>query len=279
MVVNQNARVLMVVLSVLFCLPGVALMADEVNLPASKDNTIYSEGALSNAVGDYLFGGETGIGDFRRSLIKFDIAAGLPAGVTIDEVQLSLNVSKVPDLDSHNFSLYRLTSDWGEGSSNAPGVEGGGTDASTDDATWSHTFFPFNFWTTAGGDYLETASVTALIGGLGTAIWPSTDALVADVQQWLDQPDSNFGWILIGNETAGGTAKRFNSRENPAVNLRPKLTIMFTSPPTGACCSMSGECTDVQASVCQASGGFFNSEGSSCALIQECPFFQDGFEN
>ena len=279
MVVNRNTRVLMVVLSVLFCLPGVALMADEVNLPASKDNTIYSEGALSNAVGDYLFGGETGIGDFRRSLITFDIAAGLPAGVTIDEVQLSLNVSKVPDLDSHNFSLYRLTSDWGEGGSNAPGVEGGGTDASTDDATWSHTFFPFNFWTTAGGDYLETASVTALIGGLGAAIWPSTDALVADVQQWLDQPDSNFGWILIGNETAGGTAKRFDSRENPAVNLRPRLTIIFTLPATGACCSMSGDCTDVQASVCEASGGVFKSESSSCALIQECPFFQDGFEN
>ena len=279
MIVNRSTRILMVVLSVLFCLPSEVLMADEVNLPASKDNTIYSEGALSNAVGDYLFGGETGIGDFRRALIKFEIAAGLPAGATIDEVQLSLNVSKVPDLDSHNFSLYRLTSDWGEGSSNAPGVEGGGTDASNDDATWLHTFFPFKFWTTAGGDYSETASVTALIGGLGTAIWPSTDALVADVQQWLDQPDSNFGWILIGNETAGGTAKRFDSRENPVVNLRPKLTVMFTPPATGACCSTNGDCTDVQASVCEASGGVFKSEDSSCALIQECPLFQDGFEN
>ena len=54
MVVNRNTRALAVFLSVLLGLPGAVLMADEVNLPTSKDNTICSEDALSNAVGKEL---------------------------------------------------------------------------------------------------------------------------------------------------------------------------------------------------------------------------------
>jgi len=275
----RNSRVLLGSLIIWVFLTASILNADEINLTASKDNTIYSEGDLSNGVGQHLFSGTTGIGDFRRALIKFDITASIPSGATIDNVQLSLNVSKVPDSFSRTFSLYRLTTEWGEGSSNAPGQEGAGTDANTDDATWSHTFFPFAFWITGGGDFEPDVSATALIGGLGTAVWPSTGELVADVQKWLEQPESNFGWILVGDESIGGSAKRFDSRENPTATLRPRLQILFTlPPPNGACCSTIGDCTDVQASVCEASGGFFKSPGSSCALIQECPLFQDSFE-
>jgi len=275
----RNSRVLLGFLIIWVSLPASMLCADEINLTASKDNTIYSEGDLSNGLGQYLFSGTTANGDFRRALIKFDIAASIPSGATIDSVQLSLNVSKIPDSSSQTFRLFRLTTEWGEGSSNAPGQEGAGTDANTDDATWSHTFFPFEFWITGGGDFEPDVSATALIGGLGMAVWPSTGALVADVQKWIEQPENNFGWILVGDESIGGSAKRFDSRENSTATLRPRLQILFTlPPPTGACCSTIGDCTDVQASVCEASGGFFKSPGSSCALIQECPLFQDSFE-
>jgi len=145
-------------------IPGPVLFADEINLSASKDNTIYSEGNLSNGAGQHMFSGTNGIGDFRRALIRFDIAASVPFGATIDGVELTLNVSREPDTFSQNFSLFRITTDWGESSSNAPGQEGMGTDAAFDDATWSHTFFPFTFWNTAGGDIVPEASVTALIG-------------------------------------------------------------------------------------------------------------------
>ena len=275
----RNSRVLLGFLIIWVSLPASMLYADEINLTASKDNTIYSEGDLSNGVGQYLFSGTTGIGDFRRALIKFDIVASIPSGATIDNVQLSLNVSKIPDSSSQTFSLFRLTTEWGEGSSNAPGQEGAGTDANTDDATWSHTFFPFEFWITNGGDFEPDVSAAALIGGLGPAVWPSNAEMVADVQKWLEQPESNFGWILVGDELTGGSAKRFDSRENPTADLGPRLQVLFTPPPpTGACCSTIGDCTDVQASVCEASGGFFKSTGTSCALIQECPLFQDSFE-
>lgn len=38
--------------------------------------------------------------------------------------------------------------------------------------------------------------------------------MVADVQGWLDNPASNFGWLVKGNEARPTTAKRFNSRQN-----------------------------------------------------------------
>ncbi len=280
MLAFHSTRIVHILFIIGVFVPTSMILADDISLPASKDNTIFSEGDLSNGSGDHLFSGTNGIGNFRRALLKFDVAASLPVGATIDSVQLSLNVSKVPDVFPQNFSLFLLTSDWGESSSNAPDEEGTGTDAATDDASWIHTFFPFKFWTTAGGDIVANASATALIGGLGSVIWRSTDAMVADVQQWLDQPDSNFGWLLIGDETAAGTARRFDSRENPQASQTPRLQITFTPlPPTGACCSRSGDCSDVQASVCRLSGGFFKSAGSSCALIQECPLFADSFEN
>ena len=48
-----------------------------------------------------------------------------------------------------------------------------------------------------------------------------------DVQDMLDNPIGNFGWILLGPE-AGQTVKRFDSRHAPSAANRP------TSPWPGA---------------------------------------------
>jgi hypothetical protein len=52
--------------------------------------------------------------------------------------------------------------------------------------------------------------------------------MVSDVQGWLDNPSGNFGWIMIGDESGPLTAKRFDSRENGAVQNRPRLTVFHT---------------------------------------------------
>jgi hypothetical protein len=54
--------------------------------------------------------------------------------------------------------------------------------------------------------------------------------MVADVQSWLDGPGGNHGWALLGDESIGGTAKRFDSRGNPDPSLRPELLIDYTPP-------------------------------------------------
>ena len=57
--------------------------------------------------------------------------------------------------------------------------------------------------------------------------WDSTDEMIADVQGWLDDPETNFGWIVLGNEADSPTAKRFHSRENPEEEYRPTLVIEY----------------------------------------------------
>lgn len=71
------------------------------------------------------------------------------------------------------------------------------------------------------------ASATAVVGEIGSYTWSSTSALVADIQNWLDNPDSNFGWLVLGDETGNRTTKRLDSRENESEENRPVLTIKY----------------------------------------------------
>ena len=80
----------------------------------------------------------------------------------------------------------------------------------------------------------------------------------------LDSPATDYGWILIGNETTPGSAKRFDTRENATIANRPQLTITFTpSQATGACCT--GEtCQLVTPGECATLGGSYSGDGSVC---------------
>ena len=68
------------------------------------------------------------------------------------------------------------------------------------------------------------------VGGTGGQTWPSAAGMVTDTQSWLDAAETNFGWLLKGDETGGQTAKRFDSREHANTGNRPQLTIDFTVP-------------------------------------------------
>ena len=65
------------------------------------------------------------------------------------------------------------------------------------------------------------------MGSAGPYTWGSTE-LVADVQEWLNDPDGNFGWILLGDESSSRTTKRFNSREHGSADTRPLLSIEYS---------------------------------------------------
>ena len=209
-----------------------SLTAQTVSIIPNKDNTLYESatGALSNGVGAYLFAGRVASqnsGLLRRALLSFDIAGNVPAGATITSVALTLNMSKTIS-GNENTSLHRVLTDWGEGSSDASSNEGGGTTATTGDATWIHTFSATANWATAGGDFNPTASAIQSVGGNGSYTWGSTSQMVADVQDWLVNPSNNFGWILIGNESTTSTAKRFDSKDNSTEANRPVLLVEYS---------------------------------------------------
>ncbi|MEM7513918.1 MAG: DNRLRE domain-containing protein [Bacteroidota bacterium] len=202
-----------------------------ISIEASKDNTLYEqgEGATSNGVGTELFTGniDRATNALRRALIQFDLSQ-IPAGATIESATLNIFVSKIPPgAGATPSTLHKITSDWGEGTSNA-GTDGGkGTFTTDNDATWIHTFSPGSTWTTPGGDFEATASANTELDGVGAYSY-SGEGMVADVQAWLDDADSNFGWMIRGNEGVRLTARKLVSRESAIAERRPTLVVTYT---------------------------------------------------
>ncbi len=219
------------------CLAAAAAAAqgDVVKIDASRDATLIENpiGEVANGAGQYLFAGTTAFGEFRRALLQFDIAAAVPAGATINGAVLTLHMSRTAAA-AEIVSLHRASAAWGEGASDAPAEEGGGTSAEPGDATWLHRFYADALWTTPGGDFESLASDSTVVIADGYYFWGGAGALVADVQSWLDNPAQNYGWAILGNEQIDQTAKRFDSRENPDAARRPSLTIDFTPIPEPA---------------------------------------------
>jgi hypothetical protein len=158
-------------------------------------------------------------------VLAFDIAGTIPPGSTITGVSLSMTASRVFSDTPRTAELHKLLADWGEGTSDAPGEEGDGTPATTNDATWRHRFFDTIFWAMQGGDFSATVSANQPVGPVGQYTWSSAQ-MVADVQSWVNNPASNFGWLVLGDESALGSAKRFDTRESASP---PVLTIEYRS--------------------------------------------------
>ncbi len=210
--------------------PGLGGSSTTVTLGAMKDNTLYEtqNGELSNGAGLFIFAGRTNQALRRRALLAFDIAAAIPAPAIIEEVQLRLEMNRT-FAGNIDVRLLPMESDWGEGTSDAEGQEGIGTSSTTGDATWLHSFFDTAIWSTPGGDFGSLSSATQTVADFNFYTWGSTPEMVADVQGWLDDPATNYGWILLGDETANRTVKRFASRENTAPTTRPALIITYRS--------------------------------------------------
>lgn len=200
-------------------------------LTPSKDNTLFEDGAgrFSNGRGVHLFTGATASLALRRALVAFNVGAQIPPGSQIRSVSLRMRISMTIS-PPQTASLHNVLADWGEGTSNAGSSrDGSGAPAAPGDATWLHRFFPDQLWAKIGGDFAPTADASAVDGG-GSITWPTSPALVARLQSWVDQPATNFGWVVIGNEAAGTTAKRFDSREVGVAESRPALTVEFVRP-------------------------------------------------
>jgi spore coat protein A len=268
-------------MSVLFLLAPGSVLADQVTLQPIKDNTLYepiTKDSLqdrSNGAGETMFTGKvkdalnaSGQVAVRRAVIAFDIAGNIPAGSTINSVQLNLRCTKAKLNTGFGVGLHELLSDWGEGASNTGySQQGRGEPAATGDATWRHTFFDTQFWSTPGGNYVMTASATTSVGGTGPYTWGSTSGMVADVQSWLDNPTQNFGWILIGDENNIESAKQFGTRENTrdgGIN-KPQLIVDYTPQQISGACCQGETCTIETPADCTALSGVYQGDGTSCS--------------
>jgi hypothetical protein len=199
-----------------------------VQLAPVRDNSMYeNSGTLSNGAGIYLFAGVTQDGPRRRCLLRFDLS-GIPPSASIQDALLTLTVSNSVS-GPEPTTLHRVLADWGEAGSDAGSPGGLGAPAQPGDATWTHAFYPTVTWSTPGGDFVATESATTNVAGLGSYQW-SDPRLTADAQAWVMGLAPNFGWIVLGDESADGTAKRFDSREFPTPASRPTLTVEYFAP-------------------------------------------------
>ncbi len=187
--------------------------------------------------------GTTASGLHNHGLLKFNVSDTLPPGSRITRASLTLEVVFEPQssvMQSTYFRLHRLLQPWGEGNKTSNGATPGlGAMATLNEATWNHRFSGTNLaWSAPGGeegnDFVTSHSASQFIYGILNSPYvfdSATDPqLKADVQLWLDAPQSNFGWLLKpDDDLLTGTARRFGSREDPS--NAPLLDIEFVPPP------------------------------------------------
>lgn len=214
--------------------------ADNLVAQASKDTTLYEDaaGGLGGGKGvDFFVGrlGTLGSGALRRAPIAFDLS-GVPTTATITSVTLTLTQQK-GNGGPQPIDLHRLTSNWGEGTSTG-GPQG--SLATANDATWTFNFFNTSSWNNPGGDFSPTVSGTASADFSGPVVWNSTPQMVSDVQGWVSNPSTNFGWILIGNEGTEQTAEEFASRDNFLGQPQLSVTFSVPEPASAMFCTFAG---------------------------------------
>jgi len=234
--------------------------SETVSLLSSKDATIFGESVnqgvpntdgqdlfnRSNGGGPGMFSGGNGALAAHRGLIAFDVAGNIPAGSVITDVSMTPHIGIVAgsggapglgDQTPRTISLFHLTADWGEGitgsNSTTVGGTGQGFPANPGDATWNARFFGSTNWTTPGGDFRATASGSLAVGSqfYSPQTWQSTPGMVADVQEWLDAPSTNYGWILINaNEKDRQTHRAFYTKEWSDPAMQPQLLVTYVAP-------------------------------------------------
>ena len=209
---------------------GPSACASVADITAGRDNTLYEPeiaGLVSNGAGDAFFAGKTANGSIRRGLVRFDLQAALPSNAVVNSASVSMYSTKA-SLPSAVF-LHRALADWGEGTSNAGPTGGQGTTPTTNDVTWQHRFYNTDLWSVAGGDFAVSASATTNNVFIGAFSFTGAPQLNADVQGWINNPASNFGWAVLGDETGTATTKRIASRENSEAGNRPQLHVDYSA--------------------------------------------------
>tara|TARA_R110002072_G_scaffold302499_1_gene485854 strand:+ start:6269 stop:7339 length:1071 start_codon:yes stop_codon:yes gene_type:complete len=229
---NSTLAKLSLVATVIATSVSTAAAQSTVSIVTSKDTTLYESptGSLANGGGPGMFCGRVGFqGGFgiRRTMVQWDVAGSIPAGSKILSASLDMWVDQSSAFLPITAEAHRITSDWSEGNNVAPGNGGAGGPAGTGESTWLHSNYPSQFWTTPGGDFGPT-SFTFDLPGLGAFVTTSNPAIVADVQDMLDNAGSNYGWLLKTDEVLNSTARRINTRE--AASFQPKLVITYLAP-------------------------------------------------
>jgi len=193
-----------------------------VSLSSTQDVLINSQNIQGEI--ELLGFGSEGEENVSRSLLKFDFSE-LPFG-TLKQATLSLTMANE---GTGIISLHKVTQNW-KGSDYTNFAH----------ATWEETGINENEWDLPGGDYSTIPS--------GRAIFNNNETLdilgprmKLDIQEWIDNPDSNHGWMIRGTESANDSKTYFHSGKN--LIQGPILTLIYELPDT--CYAQGGDATTI----------------------------------
>jgi PKD repeat protein len=207
-----------------------AIGSGQVTLLAIQDNTIYSESDMSYGAGMCLQVGRPTISTanrplIRRALVRFDLSS-IPAGSHIVSARFNLYRYPLAGPGIH-LRVHRLLQDWGEGNSGAgelcePPPKQFGWAPTESSSTWNYRFFGARVvWeteggsTVQGGSFQSSPSDSEIVYPTNQFVELASSGIASDVADWVGDPASNHGWILLGNEESPGTGMRFASRQGP----------------------------------------------------------------
>ncbi len=147
----------------------------------------------------------------NAALFRFDTSA-IPSGATIDSVEFRFYVTAASG--NGFFEFFQLIQDWNEA-----------------EVTWNEASTG-NAWGTVGGSWggsqLGNNDVLNTEAG-GFQTYTSNAALVAEVQDWLDNPSTNYGIHL--RRRFGNTGQFVTLPSSEAGSNQPELVVNYTYTP------------------------------------------------
>ena len=152
----------------------------------------------------------------QKPIIKFNLAGEIPVGSTVQSAVLELRTSTRNYAYDMYVPAYKVLKSWEE-----------------TEATWYNPTLS-GVWDMPGaegyGDRSHNPAFTATVGDVEKWVqWTLTGV----VQDWVSDPSSNHGVILIGNVVTQTVRYTFYDSEVGAVSLRPKLSVTYLEvPPT-----------------------------------------------
>jgi hypothetical protein len=185
--------------------------------PGTTFSNVTRDTYISNESGEtgFNYGGDDEVRIERdageRALIAFDVSA-LPPGSSVVNATLRVTIIELPPSPAP-IDVHVVTESWSEGSlAGAPGVSNYLVRQGA------------SSWTTAGCG-LPGSAGAAVTAMSATGLGQTTVSLpVPIVQQWVTQPASNNGVVLIARSD---DSTRFTTSEGTPAANRPVLTVVY----------------------------------------------------
>lgn len=208
----------------------------------TTNTTDQFDSSFASGVGDALAVGVSDDVEVKfRTLVQFDLS-NLPGNAKITDARLQFTLLK-SGFQTETIYVHKITEDWEKGSwddevdipewdFNAYHICSNITIANEKAVTWKYSqYSTLKEWDIAGGSVMNNASDSSS-SKFSNNLSFNSEGLITDINNWRNNPSSNFGWMLKYKEENtikdGGRLIRYYSAEGgKGKGGKPKLIINY----------------------------------------------------